>query len=57
MNPLNPKDWIDILTEFWFNPEAFTIMRKSAVNHAKKAFDIKKTAESFFRVIDEKVPE
>ena len=57
MNPLNPKDWIDILTEFWFNPEAFTIMRKYAVNHAKKAFDIKKTAESFFRVIDEKVPE
>ena len=40
MNPLNPKDWIDILTEFWFNPEAFTIMRKYAVNHAKKAFDI-----------------
>jgi glycosyltransferase involved in cell wall biosynthesis len=38
MNPLNPKDWIDILTEFWFNPEAFTIMRKYAVNHAKKSF-------------------
>jgi glycosyltransferase involved in cell wall biosynthesis len=57
MNPLNPKDWIDILTEFWFNPEAFTIMRKYAVKHAKKTFDIKKTAESFFRVIDEKVHE
>ena len=55
LNPKDPEKWSSILEEFWESPKSFELTRKRAMKHAREAFDIRKTVESFFRVIDEKL--
>ena len=53
LNPGNPEKWISILEEFWESPKSYELTRKRAMMHAKEAFDVRRTVNSFYRVIEE----
>jgi glycosyltransferase involved in cell wall biosynthesis len=46
MNPSDTSHWGHLLSDFSQNPSSFIQMRKSAVQHSKEAFNIKRTANS-----------
>ncbi len=52
LNPKDPEKWISILEEFWESPKSFELTRKSAMKHAREAFDIRKTVNSLHGVIE-----
>lgn len=51
MNPFDTEQWIQLLTDFWQEPNSFLRMRKRAVQYSKEAFDVKRTADSLSRAI------
>ena len=52
LNPGNPEKWVSILEEFWESPKSYELTRKRAMMYAKEAFDVRKTVNSFYRVIE-----
>ena len=55
LNPKDPEKWRSILEEFWASPQSFVLSRKRAMKHAREAFDIRKTVNSLYGVIEESV--
>lgn len=55
MDPETPMEWVDLLKDFLVNPGNFEKIRKNASKHARKNFDIKRTASSLNRSIQKAI--
>lgn len=53
LNPLESKEWVHLLSEFWKSPRSFERIRRSAIQYSKEAFNVRRTAVSIKSIIEE----